>query len=74
METPPTHGMDYSIAFHKLFVEVAAEQKVALIPFILADVFQREELTYDGIHPNREGAERIADVVWRSLEPVLAKP
>jgi acyl-CoA thioesterase I len=73
METPPSRGLQYSIAFHRLYGEIATEQKITLIPFILADVYGRRDLTRDGIHPNREGARRIADTVWGSLEPVLVK-
>jgi acyl-CoA thioesterase-1 len=26
----------------------------------------------DGIHPNQDGARRVADIVWKTLEPVIA--
>ena len=73
METPPSRGWDYTTAFHNLFEEVAAERKVGLIPFVLADVFGRSEYTTDGIHPNAAGAKKIAEVVWSALEPELER-
>jgi acyl-CoA thioesterase-1 len=73
METPPSRGFDYTVAFHNMYGEVAREQGVALIPFILADVVGDSSYTRDGIHPNKAGAARIAETVWRSLEPVLGR-
>ena len=73
METTPTHGTDYMIAFHKMYGEIAAEQGVELVPFILAGVYGQREYTTDDIHPNAAGAAKIAETVWGSLEPVLKK-
>jgi acyl-CoA thioesterase-1 len=73
METSPSRGWDYATAFHNLFEEVAAERGVALIPFVLAEVFGRSEYTTDGIHPNAAGAKKIAKVIWSALEPELAR-
>ena len=28
----------------------------------------------DGIHPNPRGAEIVADLVWKELEPTLRRP
>ena len=71
METPPSRGWDYATAFHNLFEEVAAERKVRLIPFVLAEVVGRSEYTTDGIHPNAAGAKKIAEVIWSTLAPEI---
>jgi acyl-CoA thioesterase-1 len=72
METPPTHGLDYSIAFHLVFPSVAQRLSVPLVPFLLAGVALDPELNGpDGVHPNAEGAERIAGTVWPYLQPLL---
>jgi acyl-CoA thioesterase-1 len=72
METPPTHGLDYSVAFHFVFPRVAQAQGLPLVPFLLAGVALDPELNGpDGVHPNAAGAQRIADTVWPSLEPLL---
>ena len=72
METPPSHGLDYSIAFHSIFPGLAQQYRVALVPFLLQDVVLRPGLLGgDGVHPNAAGAERIAETVWPYLEPLL---
>jgi acyl-CoA thioesterase I len=72
METPPNHGLDYSVAFHFVFPRVAQQQAVPLVPFLLAGVALDPELNgTDGVHPNAVGAQRIADTVWPYLEPLL---
>ena len=72
METPPTHGFDYSVAFHFVFPTVAQRFAVPLVPFVLAGVALDPELNgADGVHPNAAGAERVADTVWTYLRPLL---
>jgi acyl-CoA thioesterase-1 len=73
METPPTHGLDYSFAFHFVFPRVANARRVPLVPFLLTGVALVPELNApDGLHPNAAGAQRIADTVWPYLEPLLS--
>jgi acyl-CoA thioesterase-1 len=72
METPPFNGWDYTVAFHQIFPGLAAKYDVPLVPFLLAGVALNPELNgADGIHPNAAGAQRIADIVWPHLEPML---
>jgi acyl-CoA thioesterase I len=72
METPPTHGLDYSIAFHFVFPSVAQRFSLPLVPFLLNGVALDPELNgADGVHPNGAGAERIAETVWTYLRPML---
>jgi acyl-CoA thioesterase-1 len=72
METPPTHGLEYSLAFHLVYPGVAQKFAVPLVPFLLAGVALDPELNGpDGVHPNAEGAQRIADTVWPYLRPLL---
>lgn len=74
METPPTRGFDYSLAFHFVFPRVASSRNVSLVPFLLAGVALVPELNGpDGVHPNAAGAQRIADTVWPYLEPLLSQ-
>jgi acyl-CoA thioesterase I len=73
METPPTRGLDYSLAFHFVFPRVASARTVPLVPFLLAGVALVPELNGpDGVHPNAAGAQRIADSVWPYLQPLLS--
>jgi acyl-CoA thioesterase-1 len=72
METPPTHGWDYTVAFHRLFPRLAAKYGIALVPFLLAGVALNPELNGDDlIHPNATGAQRIAETIWPFLEPMV---
>jgi acyl-CoA thioesterase I len=72
METPPTHGFQYSLAFHGIFPRLAARYDIPLVPFLLAGVALNPDLnTGDGIHPNAAGASRIADTVWPYLADMI---
>ncbi|MGD9904000.1 MAG: arylesterase [Vicinamibacterales bacterium] len=73
MEAPPNTGADYTGRFRAVFRDVADRQEVTLLPFLLDGVAGEPALNQaDGIHPNPEGARRVADHVWRTLEPVIA--
>ena len=73
METPPTYGWDYSVAFHFLFPDLAQRLAVPLVPFLLAGVALAPDMNGpDGVHPNAAGAARIAETVWPFLQPLLS--
>jgi len=75
MEAPPNNGADYTREFRNVYSELAAEYKVTLIPFLLQGVAGDASLNQaDGIHPNVRGAEIVADLVWKELEPALRRP
>ena len=72
MRSAPNLGDQYGDTFAQTFVDLAHENAAALIPFLLDGVAAVPELNQrDGIHPTAEGHRRIADNVWRVLEPVL---
>jgi acyl-CoA thioesterase-1 len=72
MEAPPNLGERYADAFRAVFPELARRNDAAFIPFLLEGVAAVPSLNQsDGIHPTAEGQRRIAETVWRSLEPVL---
>lgn len=73
METPPLHGIQYSLDFHFLFPELAAKYQVPLVPFMLDGVLGRAELNLsDGIHPNAEGAAMVAENIYPYVLPLLS--
>jgi acyl-CoA thioesterase-1 len=75
MEAPPNYGQQYTDEFRQAFRDLAAEHKVALIPFLLDGVAGLRNMNQgDGIHPNPEGARILENTVWRALEPVLEAP
>jgi acyl-CoA thioesterase-1 len=72
METPPMHGRGYMVSFHTVFPELAARYRVAFVPFLLQNVITDPAMLLpDRVHPNPNGARRIADNVWPTLETVL---
>lgn len=74
MEAPPNFGLSYTTEFRRAFQELARTPGVRLLPFVLEGVAGVPALNQaDGIHPNAEGARRVAGNIWRVLEPMLAK-
>lgn len=74
MEAPPNNGPDYTRDFRKVFTDLADEYDVRFVPFLLQGVAGDASLNQgDGIHPNARGAEIVADLVWKELEPVLPR-
>ena len=72
MQMPTSMGPDYTVAFAAMFPEIAEQQKVPLIPFLLEDVGGMPSMNLpDGIHPNPEGHRRVAETVWTYLKPLL---
>jgi len=72
MQLPENYGPDYRTGFQTLYARLAREKKVAFLPFLLQDVAMHPELNQeDRIHPNAAGHRRVADNVWKLLEPIL---
>lgn len=68
-EALPIHGWDYTVAFHRMYRDLAAAYDVPLAPFLLTNVFGRRELLLpDMAHPNAAGARVMADHLWPHLE------
>ena len=74
MMIPPNMGERYANQFQKIFPEVAQQENIHLIPFLLQGVGGESELNQaDGIHPTAEGQKIVANNVWKVLEPLLQK-
>lgn len=72
MEAPPNMGNQYTSAFRSIFQDLAAENEVPLIPFLLEGVGGEPEFNLeDGIHPNEAGHKIVADNVWDVLVSAL---
>jgi acyl-CoA thioesterase I len=72
MEAPPNFGADYTQRFRTVYQTLAERYNVPLIPFLLQGVAGNAALNQpDGIHPNTRGAQLVADLVWRALQPEL---
>jgi acyl-CoA thioesterase-1 len=72
MEAPPNLGREYTSAFRRVYPDLGARYRVAVIPFLLEGVAGVASLNQgDGIHPNAAGARRVADNVWPYVERAL---
>jgi acyl-CoA thioesterase-1 len=72
MEAPPNYGEQYAKEFHQVFVDLARQNKVEFVPFLLEGVAGMSRLNQsDGIHPTSEGAARIADHLWPAVEKMV---
>jgi acyl-CoA thioesterase-1 len=72
MEAPPNFGQEYATQFRQAFRDVAMKKRVLFLPFLLNNVAGKPELNQaDGIHPNQQGTQIVADSVWTILEPLL---
>lgn len=69
---PNNYGKAYANQFHKVYLDLADETEVALVPFFLENVAETRDLMQnDGIHPNEEAQPIILDNVWEGLKPLL---
>src|SRR5688572_13670102 len=74
MEAPPNLGATYTREFRETFRALADKYDAALIPFLLEGVAAQPGLNQDdGIHPNIAGQKRVAETVWKVLEPVIRR-
>jgi acyl-CoA thioesterase-1 len=71
---PPNYGQQYAASFAGIYKKVAADQKVALVPFLLDGIALDSRLMQaDGLHPNALGQPRVLDNVWPLLKPLLER-
>jgi acyl-CoA thioesterase I len=72
MRIPPNYGLTYSRQFQAIYPELANANGAELVPFLLEGVGGVAALNQpDGVHPTAEGQRRMAETMWRVLEPVL---
>lgn len=72
MQIPPNMGEEYTREFREMFPELARENDLVLIPFLLEGVAGDPKLNQqDGIHPTAEGQKIMAETVWEVLEEEL---
>ena len=75
MQVPPNYGASYGREFAGLFKQVAAQEKVALLPFLLKGVADRADaedwFQGDRIHPQARAHPVMLENVWPVLKPLL---
>jgi acyl-CoA thioesterase-1 len=72
VKLPKNYGRAYGEQFHQVYLILAAEEAVALVPFFLEGVAETRELMQaDGIHPGEAAQPRILNNVWPVLSTLL---
>lgn len=74
MRAPPNMGFGYARRFREVYADVADKHDLPLVPFLLDGVAGVASLNQgDMIHPTAKGQQRMAELVWEVLEPVLRR-
>ena len=69
---PPNYGPDYIESFENIYKDLAAKYKLPLIPFLLQGAVGVPGMMQpDGIHATVKGNEVVANLVMRTLQPLL---
>ncbi|MDR0933498.1 MAG: arylesterase [Burkholderiaceae bacterium] len=72
MQIPPNYGQTYTRQFADVYKKIAKKTHVALVPFFLKGVAERDDLFQpDRLHPVKEAQPIILDNVWPHLLPLL---
>ena len=72
LELPAASPADTRSAFNNIYTRLAKTYDVNLVPDFLGDVLDIPALNLpDGLHPNAEGQQLMAERVWQVLEPML---
>jgi acyl-CoA thioesterase-1 len=74
IRVPPNYGPEYTTQFSRVYAEVARDEKLSFLPFLLEGIALDPNLMQpDGIHPNPSGQPKLLDNVWPALEPLLGR-
>jgi acyl-CoA thioesterase I len=72
MKLPPNYGPEYTRAFEATYGELAKRHKTALVPFLLEDFAEKQELFQpDRIHPTEAAQPLMMERVWKVLQSLL---
>ncbi|MGC8759594.1 MAG: arylesterase [Bryobacteraceae bacterium] len=74
MTLPRNYGAAYVRDFERIFRDLARQRRTVLIPFFLEGVAMQPGLMQpDALHPNAAGCRKVAEMVFRHIEPLLEK-
>ena len=72
MKVPPNYGEEYTVEFEKIYIRLAENHKLSLVPFFLEGVAGRREYTQpDGIHPLGSGYSIVVQTIWKYLKTLM---
>lgn len=69
---PRNYGPDYIRDFDRIYPAMEKKYRITRLPFLLEGVALNPALMQrDGLHPNAAGHQKIGELVWKYLEPLL---
>ena len=69
---PPNYGQKYTLAFERIYLELASSEEIYFLPFMLENVGLNPDLMQpDGIHPNAKAQPMIAKDMKKNLDNLL---
>ncbi|HEX5392581.1 MAG TPA: arylesterase [Rhodocyclaceae bacterium] len=72
MSLPPNYGSDYINRFQHAYADVAQQEKVPLVPFLLEPIkADQSAFQPDGLHPVAAAQPKLLEHVWKTLRPLL---
>ena len=72
MQIPPNYGRRYTQAFHQVYLDLADNYAISIVPFLLEGVGGNASLMQsDGIHPSAQAQPLILEVAWKQLVLML---
>jgi acyl-CoA thioesterase-1 len=74
MQLPPNYGVPYVNDFRAAYRDVARDERVAFVPFLLEGLDKRELFQADNVHPTAEAQPILLENVWRKLATMVILP
>ena len=72
IEIPPNYGERYTQSFRKTFQQLAKDNTVSYIPFILENIATQPQLMQkDSIHPTAEAQPILLENMWGAIRELL---
>ena len=69
---PPNYGQKYTLAFERIYLELASSEEIYFLPFMLENVGLNPDLMQpDGIHPNAKAQPLIAKDMKKNLDSLF---
>lgn len=70
IQIPTNYGQTYTIQFKQLYPQLANQEQVELLPFLLEGVATKPELFQaDRLHPNVQAQDIIFKNIWAAMAP-----
>ena len=74
-EAPPNLGRRYTTLFRESYSQLANNENVVALPFIVESIFLSSDLMQsDRTHPNATAQPLLLDVVWPTLTSLIGSP